>query len=135
MASAAPRGQSAVMAKFTALISVVAAVFALPALASAAPTATHISAPSDPAYVTGDKNNPNTLHVAGTTSGGTGNVDLRCYSGAGSTALASAVPVVSGAFATDVSLTKTLLASIGYPLPFCTLRAVPTGTVPAAAPD
>jgi PASTA domain len=33
-----------------------------------------------------------------------------------------------------VALDQSLLLTIGYPHPFCTLRAVPTGTQPAAAP-
>ena len=120
------------MPKFSALIATVFACLALPALASAAPTTTHISAPSNPAFVTIDRNNAGSLHVAGTTSGGTGDVDLRCYSGNDGPLLASQVPVVNGAFATDIAFTPQLFNS--KPQPFCTLRAIPTGTVPAAPP-
>jgi hypothetical protein len=123
------------MTKFSALIAVVAAFLVVPALASAAPTASQITAPSTTAYVTFDKGNPGTFHVAGTTLGGIGNVDLRCYSGAGAPLVASNVPVAGGNFSTDVPVTEALLTTLGYPHPFCMLRAVPTGTTPSAPVD
>ena len=107
------------MPKFSALIAVVAVFLVVPALASAAPTGSHISTPANPAYVTADNENPGALHVAGSTSGGTGNVDLRCYFGPTSALLASNVAVVNGAFATDVALTDTLMnVTLGYPSPY-----------------
>src|SRR5258706_181043 len=96
----------------------------VPAAALGAPTASQITEPAEPAYVTADDANPGTLHVAGTTSGGPGNVDLRCYTSAGSTAIASGVTVVGGAFAIDVPITKALVSTFGYPYPYCVLRAV-----------
>jgi hypothetical protein len=123
------------MAKPIALTAVVLAFLVVPALASANPTATHITTPANPAFVTFDHGNPGSLHVAGTTSGGTGDVDLRCYFGSSGPLLASQVPVTGGSFSTDVALTETLLdTTLDYPYPYCTLRAVPTGTVPAAPP-
>src|SRR3954464_7082451 len=124
--------ESACMAKFSALIAVAFAFLVVPALASATPTATHITTPASTAYVTFDQDNPGTFHVAGTTSGGTGDVDLRCYNGGSSPMIADQVPVANGAFSTDVPVTQSLMTTIGYPHPFCMLRAVPVGTNPAA---
>src|SRR3954468_7960421 len=123
------------MGKFTALTAVVLAFLVVPALAAATPTASHITTPATTAYVTFNKDNPGTFHVAGTTSGGTGDVDLRCYSGGAAPMIADNVPVTNGAFSTDVPVNEALMSTIGYPHPFCMLRAVPVGTNPAAPPD
>jgi hypothetical protein len=118
-----------------ALILTVLAFLVVPAIASAVPTATNVSSPASPAFVNVDLDNPGTLHVAGTTSGGTGDVDLRCYSGTAGPLVKAGVTVTNGAFATDVTLTETLINTLGEsPEPYCILRAVPTGSVPAAAP-
>src|SRR5438094_153908 len=101
----------------------------------APPTASVITNPASPAYVTYDAANPGTLHVDGTTSGGGGPVDLLCYGGATQTQVATGVSVPNGAFSVDVPLTKALLDSIGVMHGYCVLRAVPAGTHPAAAPD
>src|SRR5438067_3352037 len=101
------------MPKFSALIAIVVAFLVVPALAAAAPTGTHITTPSSPAYVTVDKDSPGALHVEGTTVGGTGNVDLRCYYGSKAPLVASQVPVVNGTFSADVQLTQTLMDSFG----------------------
>jgi glucodextranase-like protein/PASTA domain-containing protein len=123
------------MPKFSALIVLVLAFLAVPALAAADPTATQITTPVSPAFVTFDSEQPSSLHVAGTTSGGTGNVDLRCYYGTKGPVVASGVPVVNGSFSTDVPVTGALITALGSdPEPYCVLRAVPTGTVPAAQP-
>ena len=123
------------MGKFSAATAVVLACLVVPGLAAAAPTATHITAPANTAFVTFDKDNPGTFHVAGTTSGGTGNVDLRCYKGNGSPLIAGSVPVANGSFSTDIPVTEALMSTIGYAHPFCMLRAVPTGTIPSAPAD
>jgi hypothetical protein len=107
----------------------------LPAGALAAPTGSQITAPADPTFVTIDQANVGSLHVEGTTTGGTGDVDIRCYHGDTSDLIAGPVPVANGAFATDVALTKPLYDSLTYPKPYCVLRAVPAATFPAAAPD
>jgi hypothetical protein len=124
------------MPKFSAVITVVVAFLIVPALASADPTASQISTPAGPAFVAYDSEHASSLHVAGTTSGGSGDVDIRCYFGSGSALLATAVPVTGGSFATDIAITESLMSpTLAYPYPYCTLRAVPTGTIPAAAPD
>src|SRR3954471_17543131 len=123
------------MPKFSALIAVVVAFLVVPALASAAPTGTQITSPATTAFVTFNVDNPGTFHVAGTTTGGSGDVDLRCYHGGKSPLVATQVPVVNGAFSTDVAITGPLLLQLGYPYPFCMLRAVPTGTIPSGPPD
>jgi Glucodextranase, domain B/PASTA domain len=123
------------MPKFSALIAVVLAFLVVPALAAAAPTASQVTQPANPAFVTVDHDRQTTLHVAGTTTGGTGDIDLRCYYDTNQgPVVKSQVPVVNGAFATDVTLTKALMDAIGDPEPYCILRAVPAGTVPAAPP-
>jgi Glucodextranase, domain B/PASTA domain len=123
------------MTKFSAAAVVILAFFAVPAFASADPTSSHITVPATTAYVTFDKQNPGTLHVEGTTSGGTGNVDLRCYYGGKSYLIGPPVQVNGGVFKTDVQLGVLLVSQWGKPFPFCMLRAVPTGTTPSGAPD
>jgi Glucodextranase, domain B/PASTA domain len=123
------------MPKLSAAIAIVVAFLVLPALASAAPTSSQVTTPASPAFVTVDHDRQTTLHIAGTTAGGTGDVDLRCYYDTNQgPVVKSQVPVVNGAFSTDVSLTKALMDAIGDPEPYCILRAVPTGTVPSAPP-
>src|SRR4051794_26842790 len=99
------------MHKFSALTAVVLAFLVVPALASAAPTSSQITTPSHTTYVNYDKENPGTLHVAGTTAGGTGDVDLRCYYGGKSPLVASQVPVSNGAFSADIPLNQALMAT------------------------
>lgn len=122
------------MPKFSALFAVVLAFLVMPALAGAAPTATQITTPSGTTYVTVDPELPQSLHIEGTTSGGDGDVDVRCYHGSTSAKITGPVTVTGGAFSVDVPITQPLFWSLGYPPPHCTLRAVPTGTEPAAAP-
>ena len=115
------------------LVSIIALV--LPASALAAPTSTQITSPSAPSFVTVDANHPSTLHIAGTTSGGSGDVDIRCYSGSKSTMVDDLIPVTNGAFSLDLAVTEALLNTVGTnPTPYCVLRAVPAGTTPAAPP-
>jgi hypothetical protein len=114
----------------------VAALALMQGVAVAAPTETNITSPSNPSFVAIDRDAPTVLHVTGTTTGGAGDIDLRCYYGDTSVPVASGVAVSNGSFETDVPLGDTLLAAFGYgPHPYCTLRAVPTTTTPAAAPD
>ncbi|HEX6713053.1 MAG TPA: PASTA domain-containing protein, partial [Thermoleophilaceae bacterium] len=90
--------------------------------------------PASTTHVTIDTGHSATLHVAGTTSGGLGDVDLRCYYGSKAPVLAT-VAVSNGSFSTDLVLDQTLINKLGTPHPFCMLRAVPTGTIPSAPPD
>jgi hypothetical protein len=113
---------------------VLAAALALPSAALAAPTSTQVTSPANPSFVNVNSDTTSALRVAGSTSGGGGNVDLRCYSGADSKLVAANVAVSDGLFATDVTLDKAQLLALGYPRPYCVLRAVPTGTTPAAPP-
>src|SRR5437763_3996134 len=128
-------GDIAHMPKFSALIATVLAFLVVPALAAAAPTATHITDPATTAFVTVIPESPGAFHVAGTTTGGTGNVDLRCYHGAAAGLVASNVPVTNGTFAIDIPTSEALISAVGSPYPFCMLRAVPTGTIPSAPID
>ena len=111
-------------------VAAVLVVLAIAAPAMAAPTGSQVTTPADPSYPTYTKDAPNTLHVAGTTSGGSGDVDLRCYSTGASTLFAPGVPVAGGSFSADVQLSSVFM-SLPYPHPVCTLRAVPAGTTPA----
>ncbi|HEX6713888.1 MAG TPA: hypothetical protein VF066_10895, partial [Thermoleophilaceae bacterium] len=77
------------MGKHIALTAVVLAFLVVPALASANPTSSHISSPASTTHVTIDTGHSATLHVAGTTSGGLGDVDLRCYYGSKAPVLAT----------------------------------------------
>ena len=113
-------------------VAAVLAMLAIAAPAMAAPTGSQVTTPADPSFPLYTKDTPNTLHVAGTTSGGAGDVDLRCYSTGTSTLFASSVPVVGGSFSADVQLSAVFM-SLPYPHPVCTLRAVPAGTTPADA--
>jgi len=99
------------------------------------PTASQILNPSSPTFVTYDAANPGSLHVDGTTTGGTGAVDLVCYAGSAFHLVASGVSAASNAFSTDIPLTDALLDGLGSAFGYCVLRAVPTGTTPPAPPD
>jgi hypothetical protein len=116
------------------IAATVAALALAPAVAAAAPTASQIATPANPTFATVDPELPQSLQITGATSGGDGDVDIRCYWGSTSAKIAGPVAVNGGAFDTSVALDQALLLTIGYPHPFCTLRAVPTGTSPAAAP-
>ena len=98
--------------------------------AMAAPTASQVTTPSDPSFPDFNEAVPSTLTVAGATSGGSGDVDLRCYTASDSKLIASGVAVAGGAFSTEVQMAN-LVAALGYPYPYCVLRAVPAGTTPA----
>jgi PASTA domain len=112
--------------------SVTLVVLVAPTAALAAPTASQITAPASPAIVNYDHEHPGNLHVAGTTSGGAGNVDVRCYFGTESRPVAANVTVNNASFAIDVPLTDALFANLNSH--YCVLRAVPAGTTPSAAP-
>lgn len=112
--------------------AVVLVTLVAPAAVLAAPTSSQITAPTSPAIVDYDSEQPSSLHVAGTTGGGTGNVDLRCYHGAESIAVAAGVTVTNNAFAVDVPLTIGLFHNLDSD--YCVLRAVPAGTTPSAPP-
>jgi hypothetical protein len=121
-------------ARIAGIAALALVALALPSGALAAPTGSQIAAPSDPAFARYDADAPSTLHVAGTTSGGTGDVDLRCYFGATSGLVAAGVAVSGGSFTADVPVTKALVSALADPQAYCVLRAVPTGTAPAAPP-
>jgi PASTA domain-containing protein len=107
-------------------------VLVAPTSVLAAPTASQITAPANAAIINFDSEQPSSLHVTGTTSGGTGNVDLRCYFGSESIPVAAAVTVTNNAFAVDVPLTIGLFHNLDSN--YCVLRAVPAGTTPSATP-
>jgi hypothetical protein len=111
-------------------IAAIAVSLVLTGSALAAPTASQVTTPSGPSFPDYNFNNPNTLTVAGTTSGGSGNVDIRCYTASDSKLISSGVPVAAGSFSIDLAMANVVNA-LGYPYPYCALRAVPTGTTPA----
>src|SRR4051812_23987696 len=67
-------------------------------------TSSQITSPADVSFPQFNVNTPNTIHVAGTTSGGTSNADLVCFYGTTSKVLMSNVTVTSNAFSADVPL-------------------------------
>src|SRR3954453_18701120 len=89
-----------------------------PAVPATPPTASNVSTPADRVAMI-DTGSP--LSISGTTSGGDGNVDIRCYFGASSLLVASDVPVIANAF----SYTGPAHTVAGET---CVFRAVPTGT-------
>jgi hypothetical protein len=123
------------IARAAVVAAMAAAALVLPTGALAAPTASNITSPTDPSFVTVNVNNPGSLHVTGTTSGGTGDVDLRCYFSNTSVLVEAGVSVSSNSFSTNVQMNSQLYDSFNTPRPYCVLRAVPTGSTPAAAPD
>ena len=112
------------------LVAVVALSLVMAGSALAAPTASQVTTPSDPSFPDYNFNSPNTLTVGGTTSGGSGDVDIRCYTASDSKLISTGVPVAGGSFSIDIPMAD-LVAALGYPNPYCVLRAVPTATTPA----
>jgi hypothetical protein len=107
-----------------ASVAIVMLALAGPAAALVSFTSSQITAPTDNSVVTLDRDNPNTMHVTGTTSGAAGNADLVCFYGSGSTLLAPNVTVTANAFSADIPLDN---ATNTTPKPYCLMRAVPTG--------
>jgi hypothetical protein len=56
----------------------VAALALAPSVAAAAPTASQITTPANPTFATIDPELPQSLQITGATSGGEGDVDIRC---------------------------------------------------------
>jgi hypothetical protein len=105
-------------------------VFAGPALA--APTATRITSPVDPAYITFPSTGATSLVVTGTSNGKTAKVDLRCDGTVGLVVKASVAPDAAGNFSTTISA-ATMAKLVAQS---CVLRAVPanhTSTSPSFA--
>lgn len=122
------------MTKLIAATVLALALLAAPAFAVTPLTATQITSPSSPAFVTIDHDTPQSLHVAGTADANTA-VDIRCYYGDTSAVLATGVQVSGGAFQTDIPLDDVTEAALGYEgRPYCTLRAVAATTTPIAPP-
>ncbi len=113
------------------LATLVAALFALPAPAGAAVTATRLLTPAGGSMVAGN------FTASGTARAGAGDtVDLLCTAGVGPTApyvlVAQNVPVdFNGRFSAGLSPADLYDRSVSDPPPAaCFLRAVPSGTVP-----
>ena len=96
-------------------------VFAGPALA--APTATRITAPADPSYITFPATGPTSLVVTGTSNGKTAKVDLRCDGTVGLVVKANVAPNAAGDFSTTITA-ATMAKLVAQS---CVLRAVPAG--------
>jgi hypothetical protein len=111
-------------------VAAIAVSLVMAGSALAAPTASQITTPSDPSFPDYNFNSPNTLTVAGTTGGGSGDVDIRCYTASDSKLISSGVAVAGGSFSVDLAMAD-VNAALGYPYPYCVLRAVPTATTPA----
>lgn len=104
-------------------------IFAFASSAAAAITSSQIVAPASPTFTTFDQNNPNSIAVAGTTSGGNPAVDevnLDCFAGSEDLHLASSVKLApDGGFSVPAASLSTVANHV------CRLRAVPTGATPA----
>ncbi|HUZ14575.1 MAG TPA: PASTA domain-containing protein [Gaiellaceae bacterium] len=90
-------------------------------------TTSNVASPKDGTYLVYNEDAPNTISIAGTSSGTTGNhVDLVCYAGDKTGILASDVPVGSnGSFSVSAAGLKPALL-----FRTCNLKAVPAGTTP-----
>ncbi len=102
-------------------------VFAGPALA--APTATRITSPADPSYITFPATGPTSLVVTGTSNGKTAKVDLRCDGTVGLVVKANVAPNAAGDFSTTIpaaTMAKLVAQS-------CVLRAVPANHASTSA--
>lgn len=113
------------------LATLVAALFALPAAAGAAVTATHVLTPSDGAVLAGNFTASGSAKTASADK-----VDLLCTAGVGPTApyvlVAREVAVgADGRFSVGLTPADLYDRSVSDPPPAaCFLRAVPSGTVP-----
>jgi hypothetical protein len=115
--------------RFNAIVvaaCVAATLIAVPS-AQAAVSQSQVTVPAGVQYLLYTSDTPNTISIAGTSNGTTGdNVDLVCYAGDRSGVLASNVAVGSGgSFSVPAAgLAPALLYRV------CNLRAVPAGTTP-----
>jgi hypothetical protein len=116
-----------------ALLVTLLAGLALAPSASAAITGSQITSPGDPAFAIYNQDNPNTIAVSGTTTGGspgTDQVDIRCYHGTTSDLLQGGVSTTdqgggNGSFSVSDADLQNIEESV------CRLAAVPAGTTPA----
>ncbi|HEX6711729.1 MAG TPA: hypothetical protein VF066_00035 [Thermoleophilaceae bacterium] len=129
MSNSHPRSRST---RWALALTVAVAALAFSQSAFAAFTSSQITSPGDNSFVQYTVNTPNTVHVTGTVSGGTGNADLVCFWGTSRKVVKQNVAVSNNSFSTDVALD--LLGTLS-PRPYCVLRAVPTGDLSTYAPD
>ncbi len=125
------RGEMGVVGGKTATIIAsvcLAAMLVVVPSAQAAVTQTQITVPAGVQYLLYNSDTPNTISIAGTSNGTTGDdVDIVCYAGDKSGILASNVAVAGdGSFSVPAAgLKPALLYRV------CNLRAVPAGTTPS----
>ena len=112
-----------------AALCAMGAVCALAGPAVAAPTATKITLPADPSYITYPATGASGLAVTGTSNGKTDKVDLRCDGTIALVLKAGVAPNSSGVFSTTISAVN--MAKVAGQS--CVLRAVPAGGKPSAA--
>lgn len=113
----------------TALVAV-AALGALAGPALAEPTATKITLPADPTYITYPATGTSGLAVTGTSNDRSSKIDLRCDGTVALVLKANVIPNTSGVFSTTIA--ATVMARLGGQS--CVLRAVPAGSKPTTAP-
>jgi hypothetical protein len=109
------------------LVCSIAALVLAPS-AGAAITASQITSPANPAFATYDDGAPNSIVIAGTTSGGAGGdqVDVDCFTGTEAVQLETGVPLAAnGSFFVSAANLEIVRGRL------CRLRAVPAGTTPA----
>jgi hypothetical protein len=98
--------------------------------AAAAPTATKISLPADPSYITYPATGPSGLAVTGTSNGKSDKIDLRCDGTIALVLKPGVIPNTAGVFSTTISAVN--MAKLGGQS--CVLRAVPAGSKPTTSP-
>jgi hypothetical protein len=108
-------------------VTVIAALAAAPS-AGAAIATSQISSPANPSFALWNSNEPNSIEVAGTASGGSpgDRVDIDCYTGSEVRVLEGGVPVAGNGSFLVPAVSLEAAAAHG-----CRLRAVPAGTTPA----
>jgi PASTA domain len=106
-----------------AALCAIGALCALAGPAIAAPTATKITLPADPSYITYPATGASGLAVTGTSNGKTAKVDLRCDGTIAIVLKAGVIPNASGVFSTTISAIN--MAKVAGQS--CVLRAVPAG--------
>jgi hypothetical protein len=108
----------------------IGALGALAGPALAAPSATHITTPTDPAFITYPSSGPASLEVGGTSNGKRDRLDIRCDGTIALLLKANVAPNAAGTFGATISA-ATMAKLAGQS---CILRAVPANH-PSTSPS
>jgi hypothetical protein len=105
-------------------LAAIAALGAYAAPAIAAPTATKITSPADPAFITYSSNGASSLAVTGSSNGGRAKLDIRCDGTTSILLKPDVVPNGHGNFGTTIPA-STMAKLAGQ---YCSLHAVPANS-------